>query len=320
MKLGELYQTAVKRGMEKDPSGKKGIATRLESRRRAYDRLSEEDKKAFDSEKLAHPYSDTRILYGDPDKEIKTVLIGIDIGEGELLLADRLRQGGEKIDLVISHHPAGRAYASFYEVMGMQSQILSRYGIPINVAEDLLETRIREVERKVLPVNHMRAADMARLLDIPFLCIHTPADNMVATYLQNIMDKKKPDTVGGVMSILKRIPEYKESFRNNAGPKIIVGTETRSAGKVFVDMTGGTEGSKKIFEKFSHAGVGTVVGMHISEGHYKEAKKEHINVIVAGHMASDNLGLNLLLDEIGKKKGKLKIISCSGFRRYKHGK
>ena len=319
MRLREIYRMAVKKGMENDPRGKREVEKELRRRKKGYDKLSQEEKRDFDLEKLTHPYSDTRILYGDPNEEVKTLLVGIDIGEGELLLTDRLRAQGKKIDLTLSHHPAGRAYASFYEVMGMQAQILSQYGIPINVAEDLLEPRIKEVERKVLPVNHMRAVDMARLLDIPFLCIHTPADNMVATYLKRVIDRKKPDTVEEVMEILKRIPEYKESSKNNAGPKVIIGKKERSAGRVFVDMTGGTEGSEKIFEKLSTAGIGTIVGMHISEKHYKEAEKHHINVIVAGHMASDTLGVNLLLDEI-EKKGRLTIISCSGFRRYRHKK
>lgn len=319
MKLERIYRLAVEKGITNDPRGKKEVEKELKRKKKEYDKLSKEEKRDFDLEKLSHPYSDTRILYGDPDKEVKTLLAGIDIGEGEVLLGDRLRAQGKKIDLVLSHHPQGRAYASFYEVMGMQAQILSQYGIPINVAEDLLEPRIKEVERRILPVNYMRTVDIARLLDIPFLCIHTPADNMVATYLKKVMDRKKPDTVEEVMEILKRIPEYEESFKNNAGPKVIIGKKERSAGKVFVDMTGGTEGSEKIFEKLSTAGVGTIVGMHISEKHYQEAEKHHINVIVAGHMASDTLGLNLLLNEI-EKKGKLTIIPCSGFRRYGHKK
>lgn len=319
MKLKEIYRIAVEKGMTNDPRGKREVEKELKRRKKEYDKLSKEEKRDFDLEKLSHPYSDTRILYGDPDKEVKTLLAGIDIGEGEVLLGDRLRAQGKKIDLVLSHHPQGQAYASFYEVMGMQAQILSQYGIPINVAEDLLEPRIKEVERRILPVNYMRTVDMARLLDIPFLCIHTPADNMVATYLKKVMDRKKPDTVEEVMEILKRIPEYEESFKNNAGPKVIIGKKERSAGRVFVDMTGGTEGSEKIFEKLSTAGVGTIVGMHISEKHYQEAEKHHINVIVAGHMASDTLGLNLLLDEIEKKE-RFTIIPCSGFRRYRHKK
>jgi len=86
-----------------------------------------------------------------------------------------------------------------------------------------------------------------------------------------------------------------------------VGDENRRAGKVFVDMTGGTEGSVKIYEKLADAGVGTVVGMHISEEH-------HVNVVIAGHIASDALGLNLIFDELCRID-KLDIIECSGFVR-----
>jgi hypothetical protein len=53
----------------------------------------------------------------------------------------------------------------------------------------------------------------------------------------------------------------------------------------------------------------------MSEDHRKEAEKSHMNVIVAGHISSDTLGLNLLLDEISKDNS-LEIIECSGFRRF----
>ena len=56
--------------------------------------------------------------------------------------------------------------------------------------------------------------------------------------------------------------------------------------------------------------------MHLSEEHFKHAKGEHINVIIAGHIASDALGLNLLLDSVEARE-KLRIIPCSGFVRIK---
>ena len=102
---------------------------------------------------------------------------------------------------------------------------------------------------------------------------------------------------------------------NNAGPKILIGTKERKPGKIFVDMTGGTEGAKNIFESLANSGIGTIVGMHLSEEHRKEAEKRYINVVIAGHISSDNLGINLMLDEI-QKKGALKVIPCSGFRRF----
>ena len=79
-------------------------------------------------------------------------------------------------------------------------------------------------------------------------------------------------------------------------------------------MTGGTEGPKRIFPRLSQAGVGTIVAMHLSEEHFKHAKTELINVVIAGHIASDTLGLNLLLDKLMKKEN-MRIIPCSGFVR-----
>ncbi|MBI5181161.1 MAG: NGG1p interacting factor NIF3, partial [Nitrospirae bacterium] len=124
---------------------------------------------------------------------------------------------------------------------------------------------------------------------------------------------KKPDTLKDVLEILKEMPEYQDAAKNNAGPNIMIGSKERRAGKIFVDMTGGTGGSKDAFEKLSQAGVGTIVAMHISEDHRKEAEKHHINVIIAGHIASDNLGMNLLLDGLTS----IDAAGCSGFRRIK---
>jgi len=319
LKLRKIYESVISKGVDTDPRGRKTVLASLKKKKKTYVDLKKEEKEFFDTESLTNPYADTRILHGSGDEEIRTALVGIDMEMGELLLADRLTSKGSKIDLVIAHHPEGKAFANFYEVMNMQADILNKFGVPINIAEGLLENRIREVERMLSPVNHTRAADVARLLDIPFMCMHTPTDNMVATYLQKTFDKKEPATLDDIMKILKSIPEYREASKNNAGPKILLGPGDRSAGKIFVDMTGGTEGSKNIFESLVNSGVSTVVGMHLSEGHRKQAEKHHMNVVIAGHISSDNLGLNLMLDEI-QKKGKLNVIDCSGFWRHSRTK
>jgi hypothetical protein len=315
VKLKEIYETVIAKGIEADPRGRKTVLRSLEKKKKSYRDMKKEEKEFFDIEGLTNPYADTRILHGRGDKEIKTALVGIDMEMGEILLADRLSSKGQNIDLVIAHHPEGKAFANFYEVMHMQADILKKFGVPINIAESLLEGRIKEVERRLSPANHTRATDMAKLLDIPFMCMHTPADNMVTSCLQKTFDKKSPDTLGDMMKILKEIPEYREAAKNNSGPKILLGSDDRSAGKIFVDMTGGTEGAKGIFESLTNSGVNTIVGMHLSEEHRKEAEKHHMNVVIAGHISSDNLGINLMLDEV-QKKGDLKIIPCSGFRRF----
>ena len=315
MLLRKIYETVVAKGIEKDPRGKDTVKKTLEKRVKTYENMKEDEKEFFDTESLANPYADTRILNGTGDEDIKTALVGIDMEMAEILLADRLSSKGQKIDLVISHHPEGKAYANFYEVMHMQADILNKFGVPINVAESLLENRIKEVERRLSPVNHTRAVDVAKLLNVPFLCVHTPADNMVASYLQQVFDEKKPDTLEDITKILKEIPEYREAAKNNAGPKILLGSKDRRAGKIFVDMTGGTEGAKDIFENLVNSGVNTIVVMHLSEDHRKEAEKYHMNAVLAGHISSDNLGMNLMFDEI-QKTDSLEVLPCSGYRRF----
>jgi len=314
VKLKKFFDLVIERGIENDPRGKQNVLKELKRLKRKYQGLSNLEKDEFDIERLTNPYSDTRILHGTGNEQIKKVLVGIDIDVGEVVLADRLNQKGKKIDLIISHHPEGRALAALHQVMYMQADIANLKGVPIAIAENILQKRINEVERRLLPVNHTKTLDAAKLLDIPLVCIHTAADNHVTTFLQNLMNKKAPYTVGEIIEILKGIPEYKHAVKNNAGPKIINGSNKSRAGKIFVDMTGGTEGAKEIFRNLAQAGIGTVIGMHLSEDHLKKAKQEHVNVVIAGHISSDTVGLNLLLDYIEKKQ-KLDIVECSGFMR-----
>jgi putative NIF3 family GTP cyclohydrolase 1 type 2 len=313
MKLGEIYRLAVQAGRAADPRGLERTEQELAAARKEYDELKEKDREFFDQERLTNPYADTRILNGAPDTEVRAVLVGVDMEVGEILLADRLREK-RALDLVISHHPEGRALAKLGDVMGMQADILHQVGVPINVAEGILAERITQVERRLLPVNHTRAVDAARLLGLPFMCLHTPADNHVATYLQGLFDGKKPERLDDVVDLLLEIPEYRAAACGGLKPMIVAGAGKNRAGRVLVDMTGGTEGSKEVFEKLARTEVGTVVGMHLSEEHVKEAEKHHIGVVIAGHISSDNLGINLLLDQV-EKHGALEVVGTSGFER-----
>jgi putative NIF3 family GTP cyclohydrolase 1 type 2 len=220
---------------------------------------------------------------------------------------------------VVSHHPEGYALAQLYDVMQLQADLLANLGVTVSVAEQLMAKRISEVERRLLPVNHTRAVDAAKAIGIPMMCVHTPSDNCVANHLTKTFSRKKPNKLKDLMDILKSIPEYKKSMMLQVPPKIVNGSESSKCGKIFVDMTGGTEGSKEVFEKVAGSGVSTIVGMHFSEEHLENAKKANLNLIIAGHISSDVLGLNLLFDEIEKEE-KLKFIGVSGFERIRHTK
>jgi len=314
LKICDIYEYVVKKGIEKDPREPAGVTAALEKARKKYEDLKEAEKKEFDLESLTNPYSDTRILCGDPDAEVKRMMVGVDIEVGEVLLADRLAGKDKQIDLIMAHHPEGKALADLHYVMHLQEDILARFGVPINVAESILSSRISEVKRGLMPVNHNRAIDAAKILGIAMMCAHTVADNQVTAFLQTMFDREKPDTLIDVLKLLKEVPEYAEAVKSSVGPNIILGAKERRAGKVLVDMTGGTSGSEDAYAKLSQAGIGTIVGMHMSDKHRKQAEENHINVVIAGHIASDSLGMNLLLD--GLEKQGIDIIPCSGLIRH----
>jgi len=313
MKLQEIYALAIEAGMNADPRSRAAAEKDLQRAAKKLEKLDEKKKVSFDQVSLTNPYSDTRILYGSGDLEVGTVFAGIDIEIGELLLADRLRDKGKAIDLVLAHHPEGYALAGLDEVMHLQEGILAALGVPINVAESIMTPRITEVKRAIMPLNHGRTVDAAQALDLPMLCVHTPADNLVTQFLTGLFEKNPPDTLDDLVEMLLEIPEYAHAAVVKAGPSIFQGSGTASVGKVFVDMTGGTGGSEDAFEKLAIAGVGTIVGMHINEKHRKNAEKHHINVVIAGHMASDSLGVNLFLDMI-EARG-VQVIAGSGLDR-----
>jgi putative NIF3 family GTP cyclohydrolase 1 type 2 len=290
MKLIDLYRQIIKCGAEEDPRKNKS---------------------------LIKSYPDSRLLYGSPGTQVKKIMVGIDIEVADILLADQFRSR-EGLDLVLGHHPEGMAYTGLHEVMRLQVDLLEQAGVKRHSAEQLLDKRMQEVERRVLPQNHTRPVDAARLLKMPFMNAHTPADNHVYRFLEKLFLKARPRKLSEAVDLLLQVPEYKIAAKINAGPKIILGSPRRPVGKVFFEMTGGTEGSKDAFDKLYKAGVRTLVSMHLSEEHFKKVFDANLNVVIAGHISSDTLGLNLLLDKLERKfKEDFQVVNCSGFTRIK---
>lgn len=319
MKTQEIFDLSIQLGIKNDPRGKGGVSELLRQNKKEYKELPKPKQTEYDKDKFVNPYSDSRFLTGDKKAKVKRVLVGIDIGVEEVLLAKELEKQGKKIDLIFAHHPEGKALADLHEVMDIQTAVLAKAGVPENIGEGVLKERLEQVWRSVAPINHYKSVMASELMKIPMMCIHTPADNCVWNYVSNFIDKKKPKIVGEILERLKEIPEYKKAVELHAGPRIFVGDERGRAGQIVVSgMTGGTSGSEKIYERMSHFGIGTEIAMHIREQDRDEAVKHYINVVIAGHMASDSLGLNIIMDEL-EKKG-IDIIPCSGFIRYSRKK
>lgn len=240
--------------------------------------------------------------------DIRKVAFGVDIEVGELLLARELG-----VDAVITHHPkGGLPMVEFHNVMTNQIDRMVQAGIPINKAQKALRERVEQVSRAHHVGNYDRVLSAAKLLKMPLLTIHTPADIMAETFVQNHLDKylnkiDKP-VLKDVIKILEKLPEYKLAL---AKPVVRVGKEDDFAGKVFVTMAGGTSGGEKVIRAYFEAGVGTMVVMHMPDDAIKAVKQQNIgNVVVAGHMASDSVGINQVIQAL--EKHGLEVVRMSG--------
>lgn len=240
-------------------------------------------------------------------QDIKKVAFGVDVEVGEILLAKELG-----VDCIITHHPEGQALINLYKVMDNQIDRMIEAGVPINKAQKALTERKEQVDRNLHVSNYDRAVAAARLLGIPFIGIHSPADmlgqKIVQQHLERILNSEKRAVLKDVTEALLELPEYKKAV---AQPKIRVGDEKSFAGKVFVTFAGGMSGGAKVFKAYFEAGIGTLVVMHVPEDVVKEVKSQNIgNIVVAGHMASDSVGINELIREF--EKSGLEVLRFSG--------
>ncbi len=318
MTVEQIYRLAIEQGIQNDIRGKSIVQRHLKRERKRYDEMSKKQKKWYDKERLTNPYLDTR-YFGDGKRSVRKFIAGIDMDSSEVMLAHELNKQNPKkpIDLIVSHHPLGKGMTEgLSDVMRLQIELLHKFGIPVNIAESLTKKRSSEVSKNTQSGNFFGTIDAAALLGYPVLCVHTPSDNMVATMLLNIIKKREKRllTVGDIMDMFMEIPEYQIAMERGNGPFVLIGDRENYAGKIAVtDITGGTEGSPDMYEKLAHFGIGTVIGMHLSPKHEEEARKHHINVVIAGHMSSDSLGLNLFLDNL-ERRG-IEIVATSGFTR-----
>ena len=314
MTIQEIYKLAIDLGIKNDFRPKKEIEEYLKRKREKYVKLSKEEKKFFDQEAFENPYLDTRIHSSGGTKKIKKVLAGIDSSVGTIMMAKELG-----VDLIINHHPLGKSLVDLDKVMDIQVSYLEKIGVPVNIAENLFHKRISEVARGINPLNHFAITDAASLLNINLMNVHTPADNLVANFLEKNLEKLKPRYVGDIIDLLEKIPEYQEAKMRGCGPTLFSGRLENRCGKIAVsEITGGTDGAKEIYPALANAGIGTIISMHQSEEYSKVAEKAHINVVLAGHISSDSIGMNLFLDEL-EKKG-VEIVPMGGLIRVSRNK
>ena len=319
MKLNTLFKKSVEHGMEADVREKEFFDRQFKKEKDRQEGLKGWQAEIADEERTWNPYPDCRIINGTGEEEVKTMMIGIDIETPEVLLADRLREKGEKIDALFIHHPEGRALADLGAVMPLQVDVLAKAGVPVNHSEGHLRPRMDRIWRAIHADNLFRTERAAELLDIPAFCCHTITDNLVWRHMEKHICQKEFHDLGEILAAIYEMPEYKEFAKKGNPPIIVNGSSSNRPGKIVAtEFTGGTNGPEDQLVAQAAAGVGTILSMHVTEKTLEKAKEHNVNMIQCSHMASDALGITLLLDKLDKEEaGGFKPGDVSGVMRVK---
>jgi len=228
---------------------------------------------------------------------IKKILFGIDASVPELLLAKQLGY-----DAVIAHHTqGGTATINFHQVFRRHIQQMVAAGVPMEEAEKAVKKRLEELEVEMHTKNYTHAVDVARLLKMPYMNIHTPLDELGRKIMAEKINSRirKNSTVHDAVSALRELPEFKNAVTEI---KIRLGKAENPAGKVVASHGAGTNGGYEIAKTYFKYGIGTVVYIHIRPVDLEKLKAEKKgNLIVTGHIASDSVGINPLIHELEKR-------------------
>ena len=228
-------------------------------------------------------------------RRLRKILVAIDVGIGELLLAKNLDCDG-----VIAHHPAGgTARLRGFEVFMRHIDQMRAAGVPADVAREAVKVKYRALDIQRHPENYDQTTSAAKKLGLPLVTIHSPCDEMGRRMIiQAIKGLDEKSTVGELVSRIGKFPEFK-----NAETKIEIrlGSARSNMGRVAISHACYTNGGYEIAKAYYQNGIGTISYIHISETDLTKLASENLgNMIVLGHIASDWLGINHLLKELEK--------------------
>ncbi len=227
-------------------------------------------------------------------KNVNKVLFGIDADVPELLLAKQLGY-----DAVISHHPkGGSAVIDFHKVFSRHIQQMVDAGISKHEAEEVVASKMRALEVEMHTRNYGHAVDVARLLKLPYMNIHTPLDELGRRIMTQKIKREtgKDSSVGDVVSALKKLPEFKKATTDI---EIRLGKAANPAGKTVVSHGAGTNGGYEIARTYFRHGINTLIYIHVSPSDLEKLKAEAGgNLVITGHIASDSVGINPFIGEL----------------------
>ncbi|UVS70468.1 Nif3-like dinuclear metal center hexameric protein [Nitrososphaera viennensis] len=227
-------------------------------------------------------------------RNIKKVMVAVDVGTAELLLAKSLG-----CDAVIAHHPIGIAAINFYKVFDRHTDYMVEHGVPKKVAKEATAKLKERVETRTHADIYDDVVGAARAMNMPLVNIHQPCDEYMRQAILAKIESGRTEYVSDIVESVGRIPEFR-----HAATKVQVrhGSEKNKAGHWALVIAAGTNGGYSIAKAYFQHGVDTVIYLHVDYGDLVKMREEKLqgNLVVLGHLAGDSLGLNALADKLEK--------------------
>jgi len=242
-----------------------------------------------------------------PAHAVKDVLVGVDIGPAELLLACDLG-----VDLALAHHPmGGQARLRFHEVLWRHADQMISHGVPEAEARRIVApwAERQRIEASMHNVDH--APSVAKLLGLGYMNIHTPLDEIGRQRMMDAVSEAgeniSAETLAGLLT--ERFGE----FRNAATMiEVRLGDPGRPIGRTVVSHGAGTNGGYSVAKAYFDHGIDTLIYIHCRPEDVlklKEAYGDRKTLIVTGHIASDSLGINPFVQALAKRGLRVRTFS-----------
>jgi hypothetical protein len=221
-----------------------------------------------------------------PASGIRRVIFALDVDGSTLLFA---KQSG--YDCVISHHPmeqlpnAGAVYARHVQTM-------MTHGVPEAAARAAVTGRLEELMFAGHPYNFDRVTSVARALDIGFVNIHNPLDELgrrrMQAHVDDFLAAQPAAAVGAVAESLRALPEFRD---NPVEVSVRAGSADAPAGRVAVVHGAYTNGGYAVPATLFQHGIPTVLMIHIAPPELARLRQENRgNLIITGHVGGDSMG------------------------------
>jgi len=235
-------------------------------------------------------------------RNIRKMIFTMDANVGLLHLA---KERG--FDALVSHHPCGvlfrrgevyRRHIDLIELHGIsRAKAVEVLGKTIDLAVQRIENHRFRMLYSESPNQTVLEVDAARLLNLPFLNVHNPLDELGRRILQTKIDEtmspKPRFKLKDILNLIEELPEARYALKEyGISPRIWIGDPDAEALRVAFVHGALSSPSAEIVKFYWSQGIQTVIALH---GEFEELEKlkaiRRGNLILTGHFLGDSIGM-----------------------------